>query len=107
MAQLFDTPECVNLVGQYIFCDNKTEVKLESQSLVRSLITISAFNFPDGAVNSVGSVYNGTDPDGYQILNNVKVESIVGGSGRYLNVKGTVFYTALPDNLVKYSLRFQ
>ena len=54
-------------------------------------------------VQTLTSIYNGYNEDGYQLPNTTQTFTIIGGAGAYLNVKGTVVVTT-PDysNLTEY-----
>jgi len=107
IGQLFDTPELTKLVGQMIYSDNKANVKLQDQSDVLAIVSQSSFFFPNGTINTIGSIYNGTNEQGYQIANTKQLYNIVGGVGEFYNVKGNVVFETFENNLIKYTFMFQ
>jgi hypothetical protein len=87
IGQIFDSKEFNNVIGQFAYSDNKASIKLDNQTNVLSVVSQYAFYFPNGIINALGSVYNGTDQDGYPNPGTTQLYNIIGGSGDFFNVK--------------------
>lgn len=67
-----------------------------------------SFFFPDGVIYAISANYNLSDDRGYPRPGTQINNSIVGGAGKYLNVKGNIILEVTgQDNLTKFTIMFQ
>jgi len=109
IAQLFDSPDLINLVGQYMYTENYANVKLNDQPDVAVINGQYSFFFPDGSIiYTIGANFNLSNDRGYPKPGTQLFYTIIGGAGKYLNAKGNILFevTGL-NNLSKITVTFQ
>jgi hypothetical protein len=107
IAELFSDSDLSNLVGQLMYTDNSVNVTLPNQQNIITLNTQYTYFFPNGIINTFGSVYNGYDDKGYPLPGTKILFNIVGGSGFYTNVKGNVLLEGYENDLLKSTFYFE
>ena len=107
IAELYSSQDFTNIVGQLMYTDNYINIKLINQQNIKTYNIQHAYFFPNGIINTIGSVYNEYDETGYQIPGTKIVLNIVGGSGSYINAKGKVLLDCINDNLLKTTFYFE
>lgn len=107
IAELFSSPDLTNMVGQLMYTDNSVNVTLKDQQNVITVNTQYTYFFPNGIINTFGSVYNGYDAKGYPYPGTKILFNIVGGSGFYINAKGNAFLEGYENDLLKTTFYFE
>ena len=107
IAELFSDSDLSNLVGQMMYTDNSVNIKLPNQQNIITFNTQYSYFFPNGIINTFGSVYNGYDDKGYPLPGSKILFNIVGGSGFYTNVKGNVLLEGFENDLLKSTFYFE
>ena len=109
IVQLFDSIELNNVVGQFMYTQNYASVKLKDQVNVSIFNIQNSFHFPNGSINTIGSVYGSFDPNGYTLPNARWLVNIVGGTGDFFNSKGNVIVELLdlPFYIEKHTFYFE
>ena len=110
IGQIFDSVELNKVIGQFAYSDNKASIKLDNQTNVLSVVSQYAFYFPNGIINAIGSVYNGTDQNGFPNPGTTQLYNIVGGTGDFFNVKGNIIsesYFDPPKTVLKNTFCFE
>ena len=107
IAKLFSDSDLKNVVGQLMYTDNSVNVKFSNQDRLITFNTQYTYFFPNGIINTFGSVYNGYDENGYPLPGTKILYNIVGGSGFYINVKGNVLLEGFENDLLKTTFYFE
>ena len=107
ISQLFKDENCTERGGKYMYTENYARVSLNNNHKVGGNINGQySFFFKDGIIHSIGA--NSVSNDrGYPIPGTTLTYSIVGGSGIYKDVKGTIDFKVLNrQNLSQMTFNF-